>query len=247
MIHVGCAGFVRSQAAYFQHFRLVEIQQTFYKPPMLKTALRWREQAPPEFGFALKAWQLITHPRHSPTYARAGLDIPATATGLYGSFRPTPEVLAALNNIDLKEPLIFEDFSVNLLKKSPDDFVVFSKAGDLFHPSLLHEFFAGLESSPSADVIYTDSEYRSSISGETAPFFKPSALSPELMLSVNYLSRAFLRASALADDHMGFPDLMSLEYDLDLRLMKQDTIFHHIPRVLISTSDLYPVREGARL
>ena len=95
MIHVGCAGFVRSQAAYFQHFRLVEIQQTFYKPPMLKTALRWREQAPPEFGFALKAWQLITHPRHSPTYARAGLDIPATATGLYGSFRPTPEVLAA--------------------------------------------------------------------------------------------------------------------------------------------------------
>ena len=67
------------------------------------------------------------------------------------------------------------------------------------------------------------------------------------MLSINYLSRAFLRASALADVHMGFPDLMSLEYDLDLRLMKQDSVFHHIPRVLVSTPDLYPVREGARV
>ncbi len=95
MIHIGCAGFVKSHEAYFQHFGLIEIQQTFYKPPMLKTALRWREEAPPGFLFALKAWQLITHPRHSPTYARAGLDIPETATGRYGSFRPTPEVLAS--------------------------------------------------------------------------------------------------------------------------------------------------------
>jgi uncharacterized protein YecE (DUF72 family) len=95
MIHTGCAGFVKSHAAYFRHFRLIEIQQTFYKPPLAKTAVRWREEAPPGFVFALKAWQLITHPRHSPTYARAGLEIPETAQGRYGSFRPTPEVMAA--------------------------------------------------------------------------------------------------------------------------------------------------------
>jgi uncharacterized protein YecE (DUF72 family) len=95
MIHIGCCGFVKSQAAYFQHFRLIEIQQTFYKPPLPKTALRWREEAPPAFAFALKAWQLITHPRHSPTYARAGIDIPEPAQGRYGSFRPTAEVMAA--------------------------------------------------------------------------------------------------------------------------------------------------------
>lgn len=96
VIHTGCCGFVKSHGAYFQHFGLIEIQRTFYKPPMVKTALRWREEeAPPGFIFALKAWQLITHSRHSPTYARAGLDIPETATGRYGSFRPTPEVLDA--------------------------------------------------------------------------------------------------------------------------------------------------------
>ncbi len=96
MIHVGCCGFVRSHQAYYQHFGLIEIQQTFYKPPRPATALRWRhEEAPPGFVFAMKAWQLITHPRHSPTYARAGVDIPETASGRYGSFRPSAEVLAA--------------------------------------------------------------------------------------------------------------------------------------------------------
>jgi len=60
-VKVGCCGFPRGMKDYFSQFKLVEVQQTFYKMPKLDTALRWRQQAPPDFEFSLKSWQLITH------------------------------------------------------------------------------------------------------------------------------------------------------------------------------------------
>ncbi|MCX7854482.1 MAG: DUF72 domain-containing protein [Anaerolineae bacterium] len=95
MIYVGCCGFPKGRAACFQHFPLVEVQQTFYKPPRPETARRWRQEAPPDFIFTLKAWQLVTHPPTSPTYRRSGLSIPPDQRDRYGGFRPTPEVLEA--------------------------------------------------------------------------------------------------------------------------------------------------------
>lgn len=56
---------------YFKQFKLVEVQQTFYKLPKLETALKWRGTAPSDFEFTLKASQLITHPAASLTYRRA--------------------------------------------------------------------------------------------------------------------------------------------------------------------------------
>lgn len=95
MLKVGCCGFARGMKEYFDHFRLVEVQQTFYRLPQAKTALRWRQSAPADFEFALKAWQLITHPPSSPTYRRAGVSIPREREGDYGFFRPTAAVLEA--------------------------------------------------------------------------------------------------------------------------------------------------------
>lgn len=80
-------------ASYFKRFSLVEVQKTFYKPTKLETAQRWREKAPRDFVFALKAWQLITHPPTSPTYRKAGLKIEKPEK--YGFFRPTEEVFEA--------------------------------------------------------------------------------------------------------------------------------------------------------
>ncbi len=91
-IRVGCCGFPRSRSAYFQALRAVEIQQTFYQPPALKTAERWRAEAPPDFEFTLKAWQLITHESRSPTYRRLKLSWPGDRLEKCGSFRPTEEV-----------------------------------------------------------------------------------------------------------------------------------------------------------
>ena len=92
---VGCCGFARRMKEYFFHFDLVEVQQTFYKPPKLETAVRWREQAPGGFEFTLKAWQLITHPPSSPTYRKAGMKIPPEKGERYGFFKPTEEVREA--------------------------------------------------------------------------------------------------------------------------------------------------------
>ncbi len=95
MIKVGCCGFPRAFDLYVRTFRLVEIQQTFYRLPRVSTVRRWRERAPEGFEFTMKAWQLITHPPTSPTYRRLGRAIPPRAAGRYGGFRPSREVLEA--------------------------------------------------------------------------------------------------------------------------------------------------------
>ncbi len=84
-----------NRAAYFAHLSVVEIQQTFYHPPELATAERWRREAPSGFIFTLKAWQLITHVPASPTYRRLRMAIPAEKKDRYGAFRSTDEVFAA--------------------------------------------------------------------------------------------------------------------------------------------------------
>jgi len=94
-VRVGICGFARSQAELFRSFRLLEVQQTFYKPPRRETARRWREKAPLAFEFTAKAWQLITHEATSPTYRKAGLVIPEDRRDRYGSFRATDEVFEA--------------------------------------------------------------------------------------------------------------------------------------------------------
>ncbi len=95
LLKVGTCGFSLARSAYYRLFSAAEIQQTFYEPPSLKTALRWREEAPSGFEFSMKAWQLITHEPSSPTYRRLKQPIPSAQYGLYGSFRPTEEVLEA--------------------------------------------------------------------------------------------------------------------------------------------------------
>lgn len=94
-LRIGCCGFQKSQSLYYQHFETIEIQQTFYRLPQIKTAQRWRIQAAPGFIFTLKALQLITHEPTSPTYQRSGMNIPPSERGNYGFFRPTPEVFDA--------------------------------------------------------------------------------------------------------------------------------------------------------
>ncbi len=94
-IKVGCCGFPRAKNLYFAQFKVVEIQQTFYKPPGIETAEKWRSQAPSDFEFTLKAWQLITHSPKSPTYRKAKLEILEAKVERYGSFRSTDEVFAA--------------------------------------------------------------------------------------------------------------------------------------------------------
>lgn len=95
MIRVGCCGWPVRREEYYRHFSLVEIQESFYNLPQLKTVERWRAAAPPEFEFVLKAPQLITHEPTSPTYRRLRKKLAEAEKKRYGAFKPTAEVHAA--------------------------------------------------------------------------------------------------------------------------------------------------------
>lgn len=95
LIKVGCCGFPCSRAKYFDSFRVVELQQTFYEMPEVSLAKKWHDESPPDFEYTLKAWQLITHEPKSPTYKKLKVKIASEKEKNYGSFKPTEEVLLA--------------------------------------------------------------------------------------------------------------------------------------------------------
>jgi uncharacterized protein YecE (DUF72 family) len=94
-LHIGLCGWNGSQAAYFSAFDCIEIQSTFYEPPRVQVASKWREAAPAGFRFCIKAWQLITHASSSPTYRRLRTPLPAGDRDAVGFFRQTEQVQAA--------------------------------------------------------------------------------------------------------------------------------------------------------
>jgi uncharacterized protein YecE (DUF72 family) len=89
---IGCCGWSEAQARYLSHFPVIEIQSTFYDPPAVKVAAKWRALASPEFSFCMKAWQLITHTPSSPTYRRLRSPVSSSEHDLFGSFRDTEQV-----------------------------------------------------------------------------------------------------------------------------------------------------------
>ncbi|MHC4573974.1 MAG: DUF72 domain-containing protein [Planctomycetota bacterium] len=104
---VGCCGFPVARPKYFEKFSLVEIQQTFYQPPQPDTAKRWRDQAPADFEFTLKAWQLVTHEPSSPTYRRLKIPLSETQKKQLGAFRWTDAVRRAWQKtLEIAQPAI---------------------------------------------------------------------------------------------------------------------------------------------
>ena len=89
-ILVGTCGHPGNRAVYYQTFPLLEVQHSFYQLPSMRVAEKWRAEAPDGFVFVIKAWQLITHSRHSPTYRRLldGVDGTAFMAGPGLDLRP---------------------------------------------------------------------------------------------------------------------------------------------------------------
>jgi uncharacterized protein YecE (DUF72 family) len=94
MVKVGCCGFPTNKKEYFKKFSLVEIQSTFYEiPARIETVKKWREEAPRDFEFTIKAFQVITHDSKSPTYKRLKRKFGNPKN--YGFFKNTKEVFEA--------------------------------------------------------------------------------------------------------------------------------------------------------
>lgn len=94
-IHIGTCGFRGNKIEYSKLLSAVEIQQTFYQPPQVKTLQRWRAEMPEGFEFAVKAWQIITHEAKSPTYRRLKRELTEKEKRDAGYFKPTPVVREA--------------------------------------------------------------------------------------------------------------------------------------------------------
>jgi uncharacterized protein YecE (DUF72 family) len=96
-LRIGTCGFRSSRSAYYELLESVEVQHTFYQPPGIATLEGWRAEAPRDFEFTLKAWQLITHTASSPTYNRLKRALTDEECAGAGSFRDSPIVREAWN------------------------------------------------------------------------------------------------------------------------------------------------------
>ncbi|MDY6846708.1 MAG: glycosyltransferase family 2 protein [Chloroflexota bacterium] len=121
------------------------------------------------------------------------------------------------------------------------DYVLICEAGDVFFKDLLSYFIKYLSEDESVDWYYYDCEYFDENSREITPLFKPPSLSPELLLSINYLSRGLFAASYLIENSTSSAienNLLDLEYALALKLCENNGIIKHIPQVLVRQTGL---------
>ncbi|MBN2508079.1 MAG: DUF72 domain-containing protein [Verrucomicrobia bacterium] len=91
-VKIGCCGFAGRRETYFKKFRVIEVEQTFYDPPRVFTAEKWRREAPERFQFVVRAWQVITHPASAPGYHRMQTRFSAVDLAAAGHFQPAPIV-----------------------------------------------------------------------------------------------------------------------------------------------------------
>lgn len=85
-VKIGCCGFQISKKKYAEIFDLVEVQDTFYKPPSIETVRKWRREVGRDsFEFSVKAWMVFTHSPSNAVWRKTG--IPPDAD--YGSLKPT--------------------------------------------------------------------------------------------------------------------------------------------------------------
>ncbi|MDB4907740.1 MAG: hypothetical protein JWO05_2524 [Gemmatimonadetes bacterium] len=92
---LGMCGFTIAAATYYRRFPVVEVQQSFYDPPPMATVEKWRAQAPAEFEFTMKAWQVITHLGTSSTYRRLKRPFSERERAEAGAFRLNDTTRAA--------------------------------------------------------------------------------------------------------------------------------------------------------
>ncbi len=85
-----------SKLQAFSHvFPAVELNKTFYKLPMARTARRWHREAADDFVFTVKAWQALTHPTSSPTWRKRKEGLTGQQKEHFGYLCPNDEVVDA--------------------------------------------------------------------------------------------------------------------------------------------------------
>lgn len=150
-----------------------------------------------------------------------------------------PEIITSDSRIKIVN--CHQSYLEKVYEKLNCDYVVHCTAGDQFSPTLLLHFYCALDLQPACKLFYFDCDYLSSDNSELHPFFKPTAPSPELLMSINYLTRAFIELEKLVTilPAIGaYSNLNELELELDFRFIESGMIMNHIPEVLVTQKSL---------
>jgi glycosyltransferase involved in cell wall biosynthesis len=113
------------------------------------------------------------------------------------------------------------------------DFVAFLDHDDELPPEALFEVAKRLNEDPDLDLIYTDEDKLDLDGRRVEPFFKPD-WSPDLLLSMNYITHLSVFRRSLLGEIGGFRLGLdgSQDYDLLLRFTERARHIAHIPKIL---------------
>jgi GT2 family glycosyltransferase len=162
------------------------------------------------------------------------------------------EVIIFLSESDLQSLLpqkINRDIRINIVQAKSlaeicaiqGDFIVFCQPGDVFHKRFLTHFCSLYAQDNSVDWVYFDCEYSEGDANKLKPLFKPSTLSPEQLLSHNYLSRGLIRRSFLQEnlaELSTYEDPLAGEYHLAFLLCQNHKSVRYLPHVYVCQTNL---------
>ncbi|MFA5022565.1 MAG: glycosyltransferase [Patescibacteria group bacterium] len=119
------------------------------------------------------------------------------------------------------------------LSLATGDFIALLDHDDELNPDALLEVINQLQKNPGADIIYSDEDIINFNIQYCRPFFKPD-WSPDLLLSMNYISHLTVYRKKIIDQLGGFRKDFdgSQDYDLILRATKITKNIYHLPKVL---------------
>jgi GT2 family glycosyltransferase len=115
----------------------------------------------------------------------------------------------------------------------PGEFLAFVDEGDELAPDALYQVARTLCDFPDADLLYSDEDDVDLLGRRSDPFFKPD-WSPDLFLSMNYVSRFLILRRELVQAIGGVPSNYDEDqrYGLALRAVEKTDRIRHIPTVL---------------
>ncbi len=119
------------------------------------------------------------------------------------------------------------------LNLAAGEFVGFLDHADELSPDAMFEVVKRLNEDPGADLLYSDEDKLELDGQRVEPFFKPD-WSPDLLLSVNYMSHFSAFRRSLLGEIGGFRHGFdgSEDYDLLLRVTERTDKIAHLPKIL---------------
>ena len=120
-------------------------------------------------------------------------------------------------------------------------YVLRLRAGDRLSVDALMEWALHAAQNPHQTVIYADDRRHNATVGHDGPFFKPD-WSPDLLLSFNYIGRAYcVRAASVVNMGIGTFDFQTAsDHDFVLRLTEHAQAVGHVTRLLLESATCDP-------